>query len=691
MFKKIDSILKAKSIALVGASERARWPKTIYNNLKAAGYAGRVFPVNPRYDEIWGERCYRGIGLTPEPVEHALVIVPAANVVEVVEEGVEAGIKSATIYAANVGDGPHPVSHERGRRLLRIARDSGIVIGGPNCMGAASWREKLFLYPNVNMPKFEAGPVGVVFQSGGSLQFFIETCGGRGLKFSYAISSGNELVVDLADYVNFLVNDPETKVIALFIEGIRRVDAFKEAAARALAAKKPIVVIKTGRTQKSRDAAQSHTGAVGGDYTAFEALCERYGIVIAPSLDDMTETLLAFQQPRLPKGPRIGAVTTSGGAVDLLFDYAEDAGAVFPPYSAKTLKTIRPHIAEEVTLKNPLDCGIPRDIATQAMFCRTVLADPNIDMVVFANRPGRMTIEEAAPLKELADKTTKPLLAFERMRYAVNPESLAVQDHLGIPFMQGLPEALRGMNALWFYAQRAGRKIKLPAAPKGKAPSLKGEAFDRLLGRKGLTLPKSALVKTPEDAAKAAGRIGFPVVLKIVAPAFSHKTEVGGVLLGLKDKAAVADGARTLEGRIRKVDRKARITGYLVQEMVSGVEMIVGCRNDPVYGPVVLVGAGGIMVELIKDVAMRLLPVTADDVRAMLGELKSFKLLEGFRGSRKADVEALVAAVVGLSDIFLDHRHLLDDLEVNPLIVRPKGKGVAAVDVRPIRRAAAKK
>jgi acetyltransferase len=325
-------------------------------------------------------------------------------------------------------------------------------------------------------------------------------------------------------------------------------------------------------------------------------------------------------------------------------------------------------------------------VEVQANFCRAILGEPSIDMVAFSARPGRMTEEEGEPLRKLAATTTKPLIAFERMRYPVSVQALKVQAHLGIPFLQGLPETVRAMNAMAFFGARAGKKVKLPAAPKGKAANLAGAAFDKLLGRKGVTLPKSALVKTGKEAAKAAAKIGFPVVMKIVAPAFSHKTEVGGVLLGLKSAAAVEEGAKTLEGRIRAVDKKAKITGYLVQEMVSGVEMIVGCRQDPIYGPILILGAGGIMVELLKDVAMRLLPVTAADVRAMLTEFKSAKLLEGFRGSKPADIDALVKAVVGLSDIFLDHRHLLDDLEVNPLIVRPKGKGVAAVDVRPVKR-----
>lgn len=682
LFKKIDSILQAKSVAIIGASERGRWPKIIYRNLKDHGFAGEVYPVNPNYDVVWGAKCHRDMAALANKVDHAVVIVPAPAVLGVMEQSVKAGIKSATVYAANMGDGPYPESHERARKLLKMCEEAGVVLGGPNCMGAMSWREKLFLYPNANMPKFGPGPIGAVFQSGGTLQMFVESCGARGLRFSYAASSGNELGVDLADYVNFLVDDPNTEVIALFVEGLRRVDAFKEAAARALAAGKPIVCIKTGRSVKSQEAAQSHTGAIGGDWMAFAAMCERYGIVICPSLDDMTETLLAFQQPRRPKGRRIALVTTSGGSVDLLYDYGDETGALFPDFSAKTKKRIRPFIPEEISIKNPLDCGIPQTFEIQANFCEAILEEPNVDIVAFTSRLGRMTEEDALPLKKVVQNAKKPIIAFERMRYPVNPETLKIQDHLGVPFLQGLPETVRALNALAFYGERLGRKIKALPKPKGKRADLEGAALDKLLAKHRVTAPKSAMAKNDKDAAKAAAKIGFPVALKVIAPAFSHKTEVGGVLLGLSSAAAVQEGVKTLEKRIRKADRKAVITGYLVQEMATGVEMIVGCRRDPIYGPVIVIGAGGIMVELLKDSAMRLLPVTAGDVRAMLSEIKASKLLEGFRGAPPADIDAFVQSVVGLGDAFLNHRNLLDDLEVNPMIVRRKGEGVAAVDVR---------
>ncbi len=688
MFRSPAPILKAESIALVGASDRARWPTTIYENLKSGGFPGTVYPVNPRREEVWGVPCYPDFAALPATVDLALVIVPAEAVPGVVADGIARGIKAAVVYAANIGEGTDPEIVARGARLKAMCAEAGVTLAGPNCMGGMAVRERLFLYPNAAICRRPPGPVACVFQSGGTLQFWVQTAQSRGIRFSYALSSGNELGLDLADYIDFLVDDPETRTIVLFIEGIRRMDAFKAACARALAAKKPIVAIKTGRTQRSREAAQSHTGAIGGDWAGYLALCERYGIVNCPTLDDLTETVLAFQQGRLPRGPRIGVVTTSGGTVDLMYDYAEDEGAVMPAFARATVERIRPHIPPEMTPKNPLDSGIPAGNRTLAAICEAVLDDPSVDMLALAAQisAGRASLEAGEPIRALRDHSAKPIIAFGRMRYAFSEDSIRYQDHVGIPHLQGIPETLRALNALAAYGARAGRKVPALPKPKGRAADLEGRAFEKLLAAHDVTPPRSALCAGAAEAARAARRIGFPVALKAVAPKFSHKTEVGGVLLGLASAKEVEAGVGTLAARIRKADRKAEITGYLVQEMVSGVEMIVGAREDPVYGPVILLGAGGVLVELVRDAAVRLLPVGPRDVRAMLAELRAAKLLAGFRGQGPADVDALVKAVVGLGRVFLDHRGHLADLEVNPLIVRPAGQGVAAVDVRPVRR-----
>ena len=674
------SVLRASSVAIVGASERARWASQIYANLRKFGYGGRIVLINPRQQQVFGQDCLPSLRALAEPVDHAMVIVPATHVPDVLSDAEAAGVKSATIYASAVGDGESEASRTRGLWLKNFLAGSRLRVCGPNCMGAYSYREKLFAYPNTELCSVPAGPVGCIFQSGGTLQFWLKTAAERGLRFSYAVSSGNEADLDLADYLDFLVDDPHTKQIVLFIEGIRRAEPFLRAAGRALQAGKPVLAIKTGATAKSRAAARSHTGAIGGDYAAYLAMCERYGIVNCRSLDDLVETTLAFQCGRLPKGPRIGFVTTSGGTVDLLYDYAEIEGATIPEFSAATNAALIPHMQEGISPKNPLDTGIPTTLKAAADQCEIVARDPSIDTVAWASPlPGKGgSWDDVHELRRLLDATDKPIIAFGRMMHQITADGLDVQEKAGFPFLQGQQATLRAINALWFFSQRTGRApAPLPKAP---ASDLSPDNLDATLQRYGIALAQNREVASAQEAAKAAAAIGFPVALKIRSASIVHKTEAGGVMLDLTSEQEVTEAADTLMKSARAAHPDAAIDGFLVQQMVSGVEAIVGIHTDPLYGPLLLIGSGGILVELLRDVTQRLLPVSPEDVGSMIDSLKLNALLAGYRGRPAADRTALEAAALSLSRFYLDHRARIAEIEINPLIVR--GTGAIAVDVR---------
>jgi acetate---CoA ligase (ADP-forming) len=674
------SVLRAASVAIVGASESARWASQIFSNLRQFGYGGRIVLVNPRQREVFGEPCLPSLRDLSEPVDHAMVIVPAPHVADVLRDAEATGVKSATVYAASVGDGESEASRQRGAWLKNFVATSRLRVGGPNCMGSYSYREKLFAYPNTELCNVPPGPVGGVFQSGGTLQFWLKSAAERGLRFSYAVSSGNEADLDLADYLDFLVDDPHTKQIVLFIEGIRRTQAFMHAAGRALAAGKPVLAIKTGATARSRSAARSHTGAIGGDYAAYLAMCERYGIVNCRSLDDLLETTLAFQCGRLPKGPRIGFVTTSGGTVDLLLDYAESEGAIIPEFSAATNTALLPYMQEGIAPKNPLDTGIPTNLKDAADQIEIVARDPAVDIVGWASPlPGKGdNWKDVDELRRVLAATDKPVIAFGRMIHQMPPEGIEVQDRAGFPFLQGQQPLLRALNALWFYGQRSGRALTvLPPAP----PSdLTSETLDTALVRYGITLPQSRAVSSAEAAADAAASIGFPVALKIRSADIVHKTEAGGVKLDLRSRQEVRDAANALLKTAHAAQPQAKIDGFLVQQMAAGIETIVGAHSDPLYGPLLLVGTGGIMVELVRDVAQRLLPVEARDVAAMIDGLKLAPLLAGYRSRAAANRAALEASALALGRFYLDHRARISEIEINPLMV--SAQGAVAVDVR---------
>jgi acetate---CoA ligase (ADP-forming) len=466
------------------------------------------------------------------------------------------------------------------------------------------------------------------------------------------------------------------------------------AAGRALAMGKPVLAIKTGATAQSQAASQSHTGAIAGDYAAYLAMCERHGIVNYRSLDDLVEAALAFAGGRLPKGPRIGFVTTSGGTVDLLYDYADAEGAAIPDFGDATKAALLPMMQDGIAPKNPLDIGIPPTLEIAAKICETAARDPEIDMVAWASPMPRKTDAwgDVTPLRALLDKTDKPIVGFGRVVCQLGEPHIAAQEAAGFPFLQGIEPTIRALNGLWFHAARRGRVP--PAAPPPPPSTLSPATLEATLTSYGIALPASSAAASVAEAVQAAERIGFPVALKIRSADILHKTEAGGVALGLRDRAAVEVAAQALVAAARAQAPAARIDGFLVQEMVSGVEAIVGARSDPLYGPMLLLGAGGILVELVEDAALRLLPATADDVTAMIESLRLARLLAGFRGQPAADRAALEATALALGRFFLDHRARIKDIEINPLMVRPQRgtigsqasqsehAGAVAVDVR---------
>ena len=480
LFRPAASALQPKSLAIVGASERARWPSDIFHNLREFGYPGRIALINPRQTQVFGERCFASLRDLPEPVDHALVIVPAAAVTGVLTDAEDAGIKSATVYASMMGDGEDPESQKRGAWLARFVAGSRLRVAGPNCMGAYSYRERVFGYPNTDLCRLAPGRVACIFQSGGLVQFWMKSAADRGLRFSYCITSGNEPDLGLADYLNFVIDDPETRQVVLFIEGIRRPEAFMHAAGRALAMGKPILAIKTGATAKSQAASQSHTGAIAGDYAGYLAMCERYGIVNCRSLDDLVETALAFDGGRLPKGPRIGFVTTSGGTVDLLYDYAEAEGAVMPDFADATKAALLPLMQEGIAPKNPLDVGIPSTLEAAAKLCLVAADDPNIDMVAWASTMPRKADAwgDVAPLRRLLSQTDKPIVAFGRMIYPMSEIHLEAQKAAGFPFVLGIEPTVAG-------AQRAcGSMPRAAAASRQRRRRRRRATFRRRRSRR---------------------------------------------------------------------------------------------------------------------------------------------------------------------------------------------------------------
>jgi acetyltransferase len=679
--KPVENLLSARSVAIVGASPKGRWPMGIYRNLKKA-YSGKVFLVNPNYKEIADDPCYPNVAALPEVPEHLLMLIPTKAVLGTLEEASRRGTKAATIYSAGFGEGDDLEGKKREQAMKELCERTGLVVCGPNCMGSFSLPEGLWSFPT-SVPLLRDGPVGLIFQSGGSLGNWIKGAAERGIGFTYAVSSGNEVSLDLVDYLSFLIDDPETKLITLMVEGVRRPTEFMAVAEQALNKNKPILIVKLGRSEMGKRQAISHTGALAGSDDVFEAVCKRLGLIRVPTLEDLTEITLAFLPGRYPRGSRAAVVVNSGGMKGLICDHCEELNTNLAQLSDKTKEAVRPLIPAELVVENPLECGVA-GFGDEQGFVNIVklhAEDDGVDLLaIHGELPRFPEKKEATLFRDLAATTDKPILAFARSTYSLTDESRTFQDEAEIPFLQAIKPTLRALAGLGLYGERKRIGIPTLAAASGGAKDLDEEKLNNLLQAHGIGVPKQALASGAAETAAKAQEIGFPVALKLVAAEIVHKTESGAVVLGLKNAREVeAEGKQLLS----KVPGKAQL---LVQEMVQGTEILLGARTDPQYGPFLMVGLGGIFVEILNDVAIRLLPVDEREARAMLQELRGYKALQGVRGQPPRDIDALVRAMVGLSDIFTAHRNHLSDFEINPLMVRARGGGVAAVDVRVIRK-----
>jgi acetyltransferase len=684
----LDSLLRPRSIAIVGASETGAWSKMIYGHLSEGGYAGAVHLINPRRERVFGQPCHPDFASLPESVEHAVVLVHADRVASSIEDGAKSGLKSALVFASGVGEGEEAEAPARAAALRDVLARYDVRLCGPNCLGTVSVRERAVLFPQASFRNLPAGSIGAVFQSGGILQFYLGSMAQRGAGFSYAVSSGNETDCDIADYINFLVEDPSTRTIILFIEGIRRAEAFRAACERALAARKPIVAMKIGRSARGKTQAISHTGALAGDDRVFDAFCRRYAIARCDTLDEMVEVSLGLDGSRAAKGSRLGFVVHSGGVKGILLDECERQNAVLAEIEPETIASVVPRVPPDIKVENPLDASIAgaTDQNNLTEICIAFANDPNVDIIAL-NAVLPQGARKGSPdhYRRILAATDKPVIGCGRMRYAVEPGALDFQKQAGIPFLMGLPETVKVMTSLAAHGERTRRP--LPAWPRvadGKA-GLEAASLDATLAAYGIAVPRNGLAHNAAGAAALAADVGFPVALKLVSPDVVHKTEFGAVRIGLRNASEVAEAATAMTQAVQAKLPGARIEGFLVQEMVQGLEFIVGMRDDPSFGPCLVFGPGGVLVELMNNVETITLPLDGSELDAALARPQIARLLAGFRGAAPADKAALRRAISGLGNFYLAHRDFMREMEINPLVVRPEGQGAVAVDVRLVR------
>ncbi|MBI4528993.1 MAG: acetate--CoA ligase family protein [Deltaproteobacteria bacterium] len=705
-FKDLSSLLDPQSIAIVGASpKQSGWPARLWSNLQHFRYAGNIYPVNPGYETVWGLKCYRNLDELPETVDHAIIIIPAARVVELLRESRRTAFRNATIYSGGFGEGREPEGLKRREFLRAYARERGVHFCGPNCMGLVSTRSRAMLFPDVRLGEIREGGLAIVSQSGGLLGSLVRAAISSGIGLSYFVTSGNEIDVEISDYLHHFLRDDQTKVIAAFIEGVRNGEKFLTVAREAVALGKPIIALKIGRSAEGGAAALAHTGALAGDDRVFDAVCIEKAILRVHDLDELLNCAELFLNlNRLPKGKKTAFVTFSGGLRGLVSDLSKEVGLELSELRPSTEADLGKLLGVGASVGNPLDAGWG-GLSSQETYLNCVgllLNDPEVDALTLQEE---LPLSNVRPDKEsnltalagIARESSKPIAMFSMISQSINEYARRFKEGCRLPFLQGAENAVQALKHLGHFAEAVQDYRHQQEDRRLVATPLSAGARAKLAGRKilnewqaydffrdcGLPLSKALLAGTPSEAVKAAEEIGYPVAVKLIAPEVTHKSDLAGVKLNLAGAVEVRSACSEIESAFRACRPGAAIGGFLVQEMLrGGVETIIGSQNDPQFGPVVMFGLGGTAVEIYRDVTLRLAPVNLLEAHQMIRSIKGYPLLAGFRGAAPIDQESLARAIVLISEVAAAGRELIESIDVNPFIcLEQGGKAVDAVIV----------
>ena len=676
--EELQSFFRPRNIALVGASDKSAWSNMIFSRFAMYGHEGELFAVNRSGASAHGLPGFTSIAAIPGRIDMAYIYVPAAAVADAVRQTAAAGIRNAVVLSsgfAEAGKGGAAMQAE----LARVADEAGVIMLGPNSLGFANIADNCCCTSIPTRQPVRRGRLGIVSQSGAVANELGKFAHAQGIGLSFTGATGNEAQLGVADLVEYLVDDPGTGAIALYVEAINDPPRFAEAAARARLAKKPIVILKLGRSEISQAVGQAHTGSLVGDDKVFDAMCRRYGVIRASSIEELIVTASFLEKVGPINPPRIGMASLSGGACAMYADLAHIHGLDVSPWAAETQDKLRGILPGFAATLNPLDVTgvVIQDLTIWSRAIPALKEDPGMGLVVASTVVPVVDREVASmggDLKAIAAgfaaANAKPVMMAMTLQDQSELQRELLKE-IGVEaFLPGIEVGVKALANLQRWSENllgeAPRTVE--ATPAATRPAGEREVLSYLAG-KGVPVIASRLVKTAEEAAEAAVAVGANAVLKIASPDIAHKTEAGGVRLNVSS----GEAARVFEEIVQSAKAYkagARIDGVIVSPMrEAGVELIVGMARDPDWGPVIVVGLGGIFTEALKDSQVRLLPVSTGDVKAALKDLKGATLLEGFRGAPPADLDKLAAAIVAIGDAALALGPDLAALEVNPLRV----------------------
>ncbi|MDR1874086.1 MAG: acetate--CoA ligase family protein [Synergistaceae bacterium] len=695
----VEKILSPKSIALIGVSGdagRATYTGAtgVLSNLIKFGYKGRLYPVNPKYDSVMEHKSYASLDALPEAPDLLVIGVASTQVLAILEQAAKKGVGGCVVISSGFGENEDAESRQLQKRMVRLSQESGIRILGPNCLGIANIYDDTIA---ISINALSAGPilpgsVALVSQSGALASTWMIRARDRGFGYSYVISSGNNADLDLPDFIHYLVNDPHTKVIAAYLEGIGNPEKFREAARLCQEKGKPLVVYKVGRSEKGAQAAQAHTGSIAGSGVVVDALFEKCHVVSVDSIDRFLDIPQALSLTKAyAVGTRMGVMSISGGAGGIISDVMEELRMEIPDFAPETVSTLGKLLPSFATLRNPLDttAAVMRAPADLIRIAEALAADPNIDAIYVS-----LTVTDHAFETTVAEEfvkfyqVCKKPLAVGWFSGSLNREGMVKLQNGGVPCFDAPKNSLFYFRVLAQLArwQKSPARTSEPALPTpdllaGRSGALNEYESRQILKAYGIASVREANVQSLEEGEAFAEKIGYPVVLKINSEDIPHKSDAGCVVVDVRDVTQLRLGYNAIMKNALAYRRDAKLQGVLVQEMVQRArECIVGVKSDPHFGPVVMFGLGGVFVELLRDVRFRMAPLDREEALEMVEGIRAYKMLTGYRGQPGADIEALVDALVKVSRMACSLRGRLRELDINPLMVLEPGRGVRVAD-----------
>ena len=688
----IDRLLRPRSVAVVGASsEPFSLGANVMANFETFGYTGNLHPVSRRFETINGIPCRKSISELPDGIDLAALVVPAAAVRQAIEECAAKGIGSAVIFASGFAElGEEGLAEQA--EIARIARAAGMAVLGPNCLGFTNFVSSVPVTFERIQPMALNGPaVAVVAQSGAMTGNIREALRSRGLPIAYAISTGNEAVLAAEDILSELVDDEAVGSFAVFVEQIRNPSAFLAFAHMAWDRGKPVVLMHPGRSQRSREAAQSHTGAMAGDHAVMETFVRAAGVTLVSSFDELFDTTLLRHRYPHARINGLGIVTNSGAVRGFCLDFCEDIGLELPLLQQETSEALADVLPDFAAIDNPLDITA-MGMSKPSLFgdsCAAMLEDKGIDALLVAAMGGapRQVMAKWESLKPVMSDAGKPVaIAFMGDELPMPQEFLEDIRATGVPFFRSPERAMRAFANIARLEYHTG--LPAPAQlPGGTTRTVAEHQGKALLRERGIAVPDGELARDLASAKAIAARIGYPVALKVQAAHIAHKSDLGGVKLNLTDEAALERAWQDIETSLENHAAGEAIDGMLVEKMAPAfdLELVVSARRDPSWGVVLIFGLGGVLTELLRDIRMVPAGVPRAVIESKLLSLKAAHLLQGYRGSPRLDIDAVVDLLERLTQLMLDDCSIAE-IEINPLAVYPEGGGVRVLDVLMTRR-----